>query len=43
MSLCVTWCCRKALDALDCHTQAGWLQLLKGVQDAKLLQQAIIM
>jgi hypothetical protein len=37
------WCCRKALDALDCHTQHGWTKLLKGIQDAKILQQAIIM
>lgn len=35
--------CRKALDALDCHTQNGWNKLLKGIQDAKILQQAIIM
>jgi hypothetical protein len=37
------WPCRKALDALDCHTQHGWTKLLKGIQDAKILQQAIIM
>jgi hypothetical protein len=35
--------CRKALEALDCHTQNGWTKLLKGIQDAKILQQAIIM
>jgi hypothetical protein len=35
--------CRKALDALDCHTQNGWTRLLKGISDAKILQQAIIM
>lgn len=34
---------RRALEALDCHTHQGWNTLLKGIQDAKILQQAIIM